>query len=83
MSFFVGMININEMYKVCSDFCGVRRWKCFLICVGVMVVYSSICVLVFCLWLCGGAYVRFLFFFVCCDAYGRINICKTKFSSPV
>lgn len=49
--FFVGMLNINEMYKVCSDFCGVRRWKWFLICVGVMVVYSSICVLVFCLWL--------------------------------
>ena len=30
-----------------------------------------------------GVYVRFLFFFVCCDACGRINICKTKFSSPV
>lgn len=30
MSFFVGMLNINEMYKVCSDFCGVRRWKWFL-----------------------------------------------------
>ena len=27
--FFVGMFNINEMYKVCSDFCGVRRWKWF------------------------------------------------------
>lgn len=22
VSFFVGMLNINEMYKVCSDFCG-------------------------------------------------------------
>ena len=34
------MLNINEMYKVCSDFCGGLSLEMVLICVGVMVVYS-------------------------------------------